>query len=290
MQRGRIIKVKDLELPELRIFSNASENELLRINEPQPGLFMAEGLKVVRRALDAGYEPVAMLAGEKELQGAEDEGKAEDPDGMMQVLSRMPDIPVYTAPRPVLDEITGFSLTGGVLCAMKRRTLPSPSEVCGSVKRLAVLEGVMNPVNTGSIFRAAAALNMDAVLLSPGCCDPLYRRAIRVSMGTVFQIPWTVFPGKAAQWPERGMSWLKEQGFWTVAMALRKDTIQISDPALKAREKMAVLMGSEGYGLSETTIDAADDTVCIPMSHGVDSLNVAGASALAFWELGQRGF
>ena len=269
------IEIKDLNAPELDAYARISEVQLLRYYEPDPGLFVGESLKVIDRALAAGYEPVSFLVEHKEL-----EGEA----GVL--VTKYPEIPVYTAEYEVLAKLTGYAMTRGVLAVMRRKELPSVEEVCQNARRIAVLENVVNPTNIGAIFRSAAALHMDAVLLSPGCCDPLYRRAARVSMGTVFQIPWTSFDKKIS-WPGQGMELLWKMGFKTAAMALRKDTVGIDDPALLGEPKLAVFLGNEGDGLLSETIEHSDYRVCIPMSHGVDSLNVAAASAVAFWELGK---
>ncbi len=269
------IEIKDLNAPELDVYARISEVQLLRYYEPDPGLFVGESLKVIDRTLAAGYEPVSFLVEHKEL-----EGEA----GVL--VTKYPEIPVYTAEYEVLAKLTGYAMTRGVLAVMRRKELPSVEEVCQNARRIAVLENVVNPTNIGAIFRSAAALHMDAVLLSPGCCDPLYRRAARVSMGTVFQIPWTSFDKKIS-WPGQGMELLWKMGFKTAAMALRKDTVGIDDPALLGEPKLAVFLGNEGDGLLSETIEHSDYRVCIPMSHGVDSLNVAAASAVAFWELGK---
>lgn len=269
------IEIKDLNAPELDAYARISEVQLLRYYEPDPGLFVGESLKVIDRALTAGYEPVSFLVEHKEL-----EGEA----GVL--VTKYPEIPVYTAEYEVLAKLTGYAMTRGVLAVMRRKELPSVEEVCQNARRIAVLENVVNPTNIGAIFRSAAALHMDAVLLSPGCCDPLYRRAARVSMGTVFQIPWTSFDKKIS-WSGQGMELLWKMGFKTAAMALRKDTVGIDDPALLGEPKLAVFLGNEGDGLLSETIEHSDYRVCIPMSHGVDSLNVAAASAVAFWELGK---
>lgn len=269
------IEIKDLNAPELDVYARISEVQLLRYYEPDPGLFVGESLKVIDRALTAGYEPVSFLVEHKEL-----EGEAGN------LVTKYPEIPVYTAEYEVLAKLTGYAMTRGVLAVMRRKELPSVEEVCQNARRIAVLENVVNPTNIGAIFRSAAALHMDAVLLSPGCCDPLYRRAARVSMGTVFQIPWTSFDKKIS-WPGQGMELLWKMGFKTAAMALRKDTVGIDDPALLGEPKLAVFLGNEGDGLLSETIEHSDYRVCIPMSHGVDSLNVAAASAVAFWELGK---
>lgn len=269
------IEIKNFHAPELDVYARLSEVQLLRYHEPAPGIFIAESPKVIQRALDAGYVPVSFLAEYKDLEG---EGQA--------ILEKFSDVPVYTAKKEVLVQLTGFAMTRGLLCAMRRRELPSVQEICKNARRVAVLENVVNPANIGAIFRSAAALNMDAVLLTGGCSDPFYRRAARVSMGTVFQIPWTYFPKKSV-WPQDGMKMLGILGFKTVAMALRKDSVNIDDPVLLTQKKLAVILGTEGDGLADQTIADCDYTVMIPMSHGVDSLNVAAASAVAFWELGR---
>lgn len=269
------IEIKNFHAPELDVYARLSEVQLLRYHEPAPGIFIAESPKVIQRALDAGYVPVSFLAEYKDLEG---EGQA--------ILEKFSDVPVYTAKKEVVVQLTGFAMTRGLLCAMRRRELPSVQEICKNARRVAVLENVVNPANIGAIFRSAAALNMDAVLLTGGCSDPFYRRAARVSMGTVFQIPWTYFPKKSV-WPQDGMKMLGALGFKTVAMALRKDSVNIDDPVLLTQKKLAVILGTEGDGLADQTIADCDYTVMIPMSHGVDSLNVAAASAVAFWELGR---
>lgn len=273
-----IIEITDFRAPELDIYARLNENQLLNRAEPSKGLFIAESPKVVERAMNAGYEPVSMLVEKKHI-----EGEAKD------VIARCGDIPVYTAEFEVLKQLTGFALTRGVLCAMRRRPLPSVEEVCKGAKRIVILENVMNPTNVGAIFRSAAALNIDAVLLTPACSNPLYRRAARVSMGTVFQIPWTYFSGDEAAWPHPGIDILKNLGFKTAAMALCDESVSIDDEKLMSEEKLAIILGTEGDGLATATIADCDYTVKIPMSHGVDSLNVAAASAVAFWQLGNRG-
>lgn len=275
-QMANIIEITDFAAPELNIYARYSEVQLLRINEPNPGIFIAESPKVVERALDAGYEPISMLVEHKHI---ETQAK--------ELIARCGNIPVYTAEYDVLTKLTGFALTRGMLCAMTRRTLPTVEKVCSNARKIAVLENVVNPTNVGAIFRSAAALHMDAVLLTSGCSNPLYRRAMRVSMGTVFQVPWTIFPEKE-KWPEDGMATLQRLGFKTAAMALRNDTVNIDDPGLMSEEKLAIVLGTEGDGLCEDTIANCDYTVKIPMAHGVDSLNVAAASAVAFWQLGNR--
>lgn len=273
---NNIIEINDITAPELDVYARTSEVQLLRYYEPEPGLFIAESPKVIERALNAGYEPLSFLVEHKDLEA---EAK--------QILERYPEIPVYTAEYDVLVGMTGYALARGMLCAMKRRRLPSVEEICQNTSRIAILENVVNPTNVGAIFRSAAALHMDAVLLTRGCSDPLYRRAARVSMGTVFQIPWTYFDKKSS-WPEEGMKSIQNLGFKTVAMALRDDSFSIDDPKLLAEEKLAIVLGTEGDGLASQTIADCDYTVKIPMSHGVDSLNVAAASAVAFWELGRK--
>ena len=274
---ANIIKITDLMAPELDIYARLNENQLLHYYEPDTGIFIAESPNVIIRALNAGYEPLSILLEEKEI---ESDAK--------EIIELCDNIPIFTAKLDVLTKLTGFQLTRGLLCAMYRKTLPSISDVCKNAKRIVILENVMNPTNVGAIFRSAAALNMDAVLLTHGCADPLYRRASRVSMGTVFQIPWTYIGNNTKDWYESGMDMIKEQGFKTVAMALRKDSMNVDDPRLMSEEKLAIILGTEGDGLADSTINDCDYTVCIPMSHGVDSLNVAAASAVAFWQLGKR--
>ena len=273
---SNIIEITDFLAPELDVYARLTEVQLLNREYPEKGLFIAESPKVIERALNAGCVPVSILVEKKHI-----EGEARD------IIARCPDIPVYTAEFDVLTQLTGFKLTRGMLCAMRRPKLPSVEEVCSGARRIAILENVMNPTNIGSIFRSAAALDMDAVLLTPACSNPLYRRAIRVSMGTVFQIPWTFLGGDEASWPGSGMQTLKEMGFKTAAMALSDDSVTIRDPRLLAEEKLAIILGTEGDGLADETIAQCDYTVRIPMSHGVDSLNVAAASAVAFYQLSQ---
>lgn len=263
---SNITKITDFNAPELDIYARLNEAQLLHYYEPAPGLFIAESPKVIERALNAGYEPVSLLLEEKHVDG---EAKA--------IIARCGDVPVFTSSLDVLTKLTGFQLTRGALCAMRRRTLPSVEEICSGVRRIAILEDVVNPTNIGAIFRSAAALNMDAVLLTCGCSNPLYRRASRVSMGTVFQIPWTYI---------KDLTKLKEMGFKTAAMALSDNSVSIDDPQLSKEKKLAIVLGTEGDGLAETTIADCDYTVKIPITHGVDSLNVAAASAVAFWQLG----
>ena len=262
-----IIEITDFSAPELDVYARLTENQLLNREHPEKGLFIAESPKVIHRALDAGCQPVSLLLEKKHV-----DAQAAD------VIARCGDAPLFTAEFDVLTRLTGFKLTRGVLCAMRRPALPSVEEVCAHARRVAVLEDVMNPTNIGAIFRSAAALGMDAVLLTPACSDPLYRRAIRVSMGTVFQVPWT--------WLHGGIEALRGLDFRTVAMALKDDSLDLRDPRLAAAEKLAIVLGTEGDGLAHSTIAACDWTVKIPMTHGVDSLNVAAASAVAFWQLG----
>nr|WP_295282637.1 RNA methyltransferase [uncultured Blautia sp.] len=271
-----IIEINDIAAPELDVYARTSEVQLFRYYEPDPGIFIAESPKVIERALNAGYEPISFLVEHKDLEG---EAK--------YILDKYPEIPVYTAEYDVLVKMTGYALARGMLCTMRRRQMATIEEICRNTSRIAILENVVNPTNIGAIFRSAAALHMDAVLLTNGCSDPLYRRAARVSMGTVFQIPWTYFDKKTT-WPDDGMKIVKNLGFKTVAMALREDSYSIDDPELLAEEKLAVILGTEGDGLASQTIADCDYIVMIPMSHGVDSLNVAAASAVAFWELGRK--
>lgn len=273
---NNIIEINDITAPELDIYARTSEVQLLRYYEPDPGIFLAESPKVIERALNADYEPISFLVEHKDLEG---EAK--------YILERYPEIPVYTAEYEVLVGMTGYALARGMLCAMKRRQLPSVEEICRNTSRIAILENVVNPTNIGAIFRSAAALHMDAVLLTNGCSDPLYRRAARVSMGPYFRSHGHILTKKIS-WPQESMKVIQDMGFKTVAMALREDSCSIDDPKLLAEEKLAVILGTEGDGLASTTIADCDYTVMIPMSHGVDSLNVAAASAVAFWELGRK--
>ncbi len=267
-----LIEVTDFDDPALDVYARMTETQLLR--DPTKGLFIAESPKVILRALAGGYEPVSFLVERKQLK-----------EEAREVLAQCPGVPVFVADYEVLRALTGFPMTRGVLCAMKRRPLTSVEDVCRDARRVAVMENVMNPTNVGAIFRSAAALGMDAVLLTPGCSNPLYRRAVRVSMGTVFQVPWTYF--KENSWPEEGLAALGRMGFKTAAMALEEDAVSIDEPALLREDKLAVILGAEGDGLTERTIADCDYKVMIPMSHGVDSLNVAAASAVAFWQLGK---
>lgn len=272
-----IIEINDLQLEELEVFTHLTEAQLRNRLEPQKGIFIAESPKVINRALDAGYEPVSLL-----MEGKHIEGQASG------IISRCENAPVYTAQSELLARLTGYHLTRGVLCAMRRPQLPEAEQLCKNARRVAVIENVVDSTNIGAIFRCAAALNMDAVLLTPSCCDPLNRRAVRVSMGTVFQIPWTYIGTDSSAWPQPGIRRLQAMGFKTAAMALSKDAVSIDNPMLKNETKLAVILGTEGDGLSGETIADCDYTVCIPMSHNVDSLNVAAAAAVAFWQLGCR--
>ena len=274
---ANIIEITDLNIPELDIYARLSEVQLLHYYEPNLGIFIAESPNVIERALNAGYEPLSILVEKKHI-----ESQAK------RIIERCGEIPIYSGEFETLEKITGFKLTRGLLCAMRRKKLPSIEEICAGKRRIAVLENVMNPTNIGAIFRSAAALNMDAVLLTPACSDPLYRRATRVSMGTVFQIPWTFMPNEGSGQTPTSVEVLRKLGFKTAAMALREDSVSIDHPGLMEEDRLAIILGTEGDGLSDSTIEDADYTVLIPMAHGVDSLNVAAASAVAFWQLGNR--
>ena len=271
---SNIIELTDFSAPELDVYARFNEAQLFHFYEPQKGLFIAESPKVIERALDAGYIPISFLLEKKHI-----EGEAKN------ILARCKEVPIYTSTLDVLTKITGFPLTRGVLCAMYRHSLPSVEEICTNATRIAVLENVMNPTNVGAIFRSAAALHIDALLLTSACSDPLYRRSIRVSMGTVFQIPWTFFEKETSA---SYLQQLNNLGFSTVAMALTDNSISIDDSRLLSEKKLAIVLGTEGDGLAQQTIANCNYTVRIPMSHGVDSLNVAAASAVAFWELRKR--
>ena len=272
-----IIEITDFHAPELDPYARLTQNQLRNRLEPEKGIFIAESPKVIDRALDAGYEPVSLLMERRQITGP-----------AAGILSRCGDAPVYTADRELLAALTGFELTRGVLCAF-RRPAPRPvEELCRDARRVAVLEGIVDSTNVGAIFRSAAALNMDAVLINSSCCDPLCRRAVRVSMGTVFQVPWGQLGDSPADWPEKGMDVLHALGFKTAAMALSDRSVSIDDEQLAREPKLAIVLGTEGDGLAASTIASCDYTVKIPMSHGVDSLNVAAASAVAFWQLGKQ--
>lgn len=297
-----IIEIKDLDAPELQIYYNLNEAQIFHYFEPKPGIFIAESPKVIERALDAGCVPMSFLMEKKHVEtqakdilarcdklqsrDIKQTDKMEVENGNSN-MSAEREIPVYTAEIEVLAKITGYQLTRGMLCAMYRPALSSVEQLCKNARRVAILENVVNPTNVGAIFRSAAALGMDAVLLTPACADPLYRRASRVSMGTVFQIPWTYFD-KNACWPDGAMDVLHKLGYKTAAMALRDDSVSIDDEKMMAEEKLAIVLGTEGDGLADHTIADCDYTVKIPMTHGVDSLNVAAASAVAFWQLGMK--
>ena len=300
---ANIIEITDFNAPELDVYARLTENQLINRHEPEKGLFIAESPKVIERALDAGYIPVSLLLEKKHITGE-----------AAEIVKRCGQIPIFTAEFDVLTKLTGFQLTRGVLCAMRRSKLPAIKDVCANAKRIAVLENIMNPTNIGAIFRSAAALNMDAVLLTTACSNPLYRRAIRVSMGSVFQIPWTYLDDENDDYnhvssmehthsvdftftkskrtfngyPKSNIARLKQLGFKTAAMALSNNSVSVDHPQLMAEDKLAIILGTEGDGLSPATIEECDYTVCIPMSHNVDSLNVAAASAIAFWQLGKH--
>lgn len=272
-----IIEITDFHAPELDPYARLTQNQLRNRLESEKGIFIAESPKVIDRALDAGYKPVSLLMERKQITGP-----------AAGILSRCGDAPVYTADREMLAELTGFELTRGVLCAFHRPAPRPVEELCKNARRVAVLEGIVDSTNVGAIFRSAAALNMDAVLINPSCCDPLCRRAVRVSMGTVFQVPWGQLGETPADWPEKGMDILHSLGFKTAAMALSDRSVSIDDEQLAKEPKLAIVLGTEGDGLAAGTIASCDYTVRIPMSHGVDSLNVAAASAVAFWQLGKQ--
>jgi tRNA G18 (ribose-2'-O)-methylase SpoU len=270
--------IERLDDPRLDAYLRLTELQLRNRLEPEKGIFIAESEKVIDRALAAGHEPLSLLIPDHKLAGLG--------DLIQRVQQAAPaDIPVFVAPAEQIERITGYELTRGILCAMRRPQLPSVEKLLANARRVAVLEDITNHTNVGAIFRSAAALNVDAVLITPGCCDPLYRRAIRVSMGTVFQVPWTRIGEPVADWPEAGMARLHALGFKTAALALKDDSVSLDDPALNAEPKLALVFGTEGDGLTDATIAHCDYTVRIPMAHGVDSLNVAAASAVTFWQL-----
>ena len=274
---ANIVEITDLAAPELDVFARLTEAQLRSRAEAEKGIFIAESPKVIERALDAGYEPLSLLMERKHIEG---QGR--------EIIARCEGLPVYTADRELLADLTGYTLTRGVLCAMRRPRLRPVEDLCAKARRVAVLEGIVDSTNVGAIFRSAAALGIDAVLVTPTCGDPLYRRAVRVSMGTVFQVPWTRIGDTPEEWPQPGLERLRKLGFKTAAMALRDDSVSIDDPRLRAEEKLAIVLGTEGDGLASATIADCDYPVRIPMAHGVDSLNVAAASAVAFWELRAR--
>ena len=282
-----ILEINDFSAPELDIYARRTEAQLINKDNPEAGLFIAESPKVIGRALDVDYIPVSVLVEKHQM---------EENEETRQILTRFEDtdVPIFTAEFEVLTKLTGFKLTRGMLCAMKRKPLLNYQDMCAGKDRIVILENVMNPTNVGAIFRSAAALNMDAVFLTPGCSDPLYRRASRVSMGTVFQIPWTFIRDsnemrckREVIWPKQAIAELKKLGYKTAALALTDDSVSIDDSELMKEEKLAVILGNEGEGLENETIALCDYTVKIPMTHGVDSLNVAAASAVAFWQLGK---
>jgi tRNA G18 (ribose-2'-O)-methylase SpoU len=270
----RIIEVRDLDIPELEVYARLTETQLRSRVDPEKGIFIAETAKVVTLALEAGYQPVSLLMDRRRLEG---QGKA--------ILERCGDVPVYTGERELLSRLTGYTLTRGILCAMRRPQPRTAEEICSGAARIAVLEDVTDSTNVGALFRSAAALGMDAMLLSPSCCDPLCRRAVRVSMGTVLLLPWARLGDRGEDWPGGGIARLHDMGFRAAALALREDAAVLGDPALEKTEKLALLLGTEGDGLRQETIDLCDAAVRIPMSRGVDSLNVAAAGAVAFWQL-----
>ena len=282
-----VIEINDFNAPELDIYARCTEARLLNKDHPEEGMFIAESPKVIGRALDAGYEPLSVLVEKKQM---------EENEETIQIMNRFDDtkVSIFTADFEVLTKLIGFKLTRGMLCAMRRKPLRKFQDLCDGINRIAILENVQNPTNVGAIFRSAAAINMEAVLLSPGCSDPLYRRASRVSMGTVFQIPWTFIRDsnemrckREVIWPKQAIAELKKLGYNTAALALTDDSVSIDDSELMKEEKLAVILGNEGEGLENETIALCDYTVKIPMTHGVDSLNVAAASAVAFWQLGK---
>jgi len=274
---ANVIEIRDWNQPELDVYARLTQAQMRNRRNPEQAVFIAESPKVIGYALDAGCQPVSLLMERRQIEGAAKE-----------LLERCGDVPVYTADREMLAGLTGYELTRGVLCAMQRPVQPTAEEICSGARRIAVLEGIVDATNVGAMMRSAAALGIDAVLLSPTCCDPLSRRAARVSMGTVFQVPWAYIGEKAADWPDAGLERLKKMGFRTAAMALDQRSVSVEDPALRREEKLAIILGTEGDGLTAQTIEACDYTVKIPMAHGVDSLNVAAASAVAFWELRVR--
>lgn len=271
---ANIIEITDLSNPELDIYTRLTEAQLRNRLEPEKGIFIAESPKVIQRALDAGYIPLSLLTDRKHIDGQ-----------AREIISQCGEVPVYTGESGLLAELTGYRLTRGVLCAMRRPEYPAVENVCSGARRIAVLEGIVDTTNIGAIFRSAAALGIDAILVTPTCCDPLNRRSVRVSMGTVFQVPWTRIGTSPDDWPHPGIDILHGLGFKTAAMALTDNSVSIDDDNLMAEEKLAIILGTEGDGLAQSTIADCDYTVKIPMSHGVDSLNVAAASAVAFWQL-----
>ncbi len=273
----RIIEVRDLDLPELGVYARLTETQLRSRLDPEMGVFIGETAKVIHLALDKGYEPISLLMDRRKLEG---QGRA--------ILEKCGDVPVYVGERDLLSELTGYTLTRGLLCAFRRPAPKTPGEVCAGARRVAVLEDITDSTNVGALFRSAAALGMDAMLLSPSCCDPLCRRAVRVSMGTVLLLPWARLGERGEDWPRGGISRLRSMGFRIAALALREDAVSLGDPGLEKGDKLALLLGTEGDGLRQETIDLCDTAVRIPMHRGVDSLNVAAAGAVAFWQLGRK--
>ena len=271
---SNIIEIQDFSAPELDVFVRLTGAQLRNKLEPEKAIFIAESPTVIEVALNSGYEPIALLTDKRLINGA-----------VANIIERCGDIPIYVAEREVLSQMTGFELTRGALCAMSRKPLPSVEELLKDARRVAILEAVADSTNIGALFRSAAALGIDAVLVTPTCCDPLCRRAVRVSMGTVLQVPWTKIGDTPADWPNPSMDRLKALGFKTVAMALTDESVSIDDERLMREERLAIILGTEGDGLAKATIADCDYTAKIPMSHGVDSLNVAAAGAVAFWQL-----
>ena len=274
---ANFIKIEDFNAPELDVYARLTGQQLKSKLDPEQAIFIAESPEVIRVAMNAGIEPLSLLTDERLINSA-----------VENIIDRMGDKPIYTATREVLSSLTGFALTRGALAAMKRPKKRSVEEILSGARRIAILEEVADTTNIGALFRSAAALNIDAVLVTPTCCDPLSRRAVRVSMGTVFQVPWTWIGDSASDWPQKGLELLNSLGFKTVAMALTNDSVSIDDDALMSEEKLAIILGTEGTGLKSETIAKCDYTAKIPMSHGVDSLNVACAGAVAFWQLGRK--
>ena len=269
-----VIRIDTLDDPRLDAYTRLTEPQLRNRLEPEKGIFIAESAKVIERAVAGGSEPVSFLMGERWL------------EPLAPLLEQVdPSVPVFVAPMGLMERLTGFKVTRGALCACRRPALPDPSELLRGARRVCVLEGIVDHTNVGAIFRSAAALNVDAVVVDPTCCDPLYRRAVRVSMGTVFQVPWTRAGSNVREWPRAGVDALHDAGFTCAALALTDESVSLDDPALQEMDKLALFLGTEGTGLAERTVRACDLAVRIPMAHGVDSLNVAAASAVAFWQL-----
>ena len=270
----KIVEITDFNAPELDVFTRLTGAQLRNKLEPDKGIFIAESPTVIEVALNSGCTPISILTEERLINGS-----------VASIIERAKDVPIYTAPRDILTKITGFELTRGALCAMKRPVLPSPEQLLKNARRIAVFEAIADATNIGALFRSAAAFDVDGVLITPTCCDPLCRRALRVSMGTVLQIPYARIGASSEDWPKNGIQIIKDAGFKTAAMALTDDSVSIDDERLPAEEKLAIILGTEGTGLLKETIDGADYTVKIPMSHGVDSLNVGAAGAVAFYRL-----